>query len=353
MQPAELPLSALLSQTLVAFTIEFDNESEHRLPHRTTNHGSTPGDGSKPWLGSMVMWLNCMRFVGDEGVRVGELEKLARTPTNLKGMARWGYIIVRPHPADKRPKPPARDWLILPTAGGRMARDISRPIFDEIEKRWEKRFGEEETGRLRQSLRALDAQFDVDLPDCLPILGYGLYSKGPNRAEKACALPPDLFLPSLLSRALLAFAMEFESESEVSLAISADVLRVLDEQGVTMRDIPVRSGVSKESISMAMGILRKKRFVELAKDRVVRLTPAGLAARSAYNRLVGELEERWRKRFGKETLDELRSVLEQLSGRLPEGLVPYPDGWRASVPKPETLPHFPMVLHRGGFPDGS
>ena len=35
------------------------------------------------------------------------------------------------------------------------------------------------------------------------------------------------------------------------------------------------------------------------------------------------------------------------------GLQPYPDGWRAKVRAPETLPHHPMVLHRGGFPDGS
>jgi hypothetical protein len=35
------------------------------------------------------------------------------------------------------------------------------------------------------------------------------------------------------------------------------------------------------------------------------------------------------------------------------GLDLYPDGWRASVPKPEGLPHYPMILHRGGFPDGS
>ena len=35
------------------------------------------------------------------------------------------------------------------------------------------------------------------------------------------------------------------------------------------------------------------------------------------------------------------------------GLEPYPDGWRAKVRKPDTLPHYPMVLHRGGFPDGS
>ncbi|MGB7741631.1 MAG: hypothetical protein WBL41_02645 [Terracidiphilus sp.] len=36
-----------------------------------------------------------------------------------------------------------------------------------------------------------------------------------------------------------------------------------------------------------------------------------------------------------------------------QGLHPYPDNWRASLPMPEVLPHFPMVLHRGGFPDGS
>jgi hypothetical protein len=47
-----LPLSALLSQALVAYTIEFDNEAEHRLPHRTTSHGASrarpgrqPGQG--------------------------------------------------------------------------------------------------------------------------------------------------------------------------------------------------------------------------------------------------------------------------------------------------------------------
>jgi methyltransferase (TIGR00027 family) len=36
-----------------------------------------------------------------------------------------------------------------------------------------------------------------------------------------------------------------------------------------------------------------------------------------------------------------------------QGLDPYPDNWRASVRRPVTLPHYPMVLHRGGYPDGS
>ncbi len=85
-------LSALLSQTLVAFTIEFDNEFEHRMPHRTSDYG---GD-SAPWLVSMAMWFNCMRYVGEGGISVKDLERAARTHTNLDGMRRWGYVTISP-----------------------------------------------------------------------------------------------------------------------------------------------------------------------------------------------------------------------------------------------------------------
>jgi len=91
--PGTLSLSALLCQALVAFTIEFDNEAEHRLPHRTTNFGAG-GQGDGAWLVSLVMWENCMRFVTDEPITVAELETLARTGTNLDGMRRWGYVTI-------------------------------------------------------------------------------------------------------------------------------------------------------------------------------------------------------------------------------------------------------------------
>jgi hypothetical protein len=83
---ARLPLSALMSQTLVAFTIEFDNEAEHRMLHRTTRQGRSAGAGPAPWLVSMAMWMNCMRFVPDEGIRVREMECRARARTNLRRM---------------------------------------------------------------------------------------------------------------------------------------------------------------------------------------------------------------------------------------------------------------------------
>ena len=44
-----LPLCAVLSQALVAFTIEFDNEAEGRMPHSTNDHGATPRALHAPW----------------------------------------------------------------------------------------------------------------------------------------------------------------------------------------------------------------------------------------------------------------------------------------------------------------
>ena len=176
----DLPLSALLSQALVAFTIEFDNEFEHQMPHRTTSHGRKPGSPYTPWLVSLAMWSNCMQFVGEKGVSIGDLEALARTKTNLNGMERWGYIVVAPDPADSRPKPPRSAWLVRVTPAGRKAQDVWRPMFGAIEKRWIERFGQEEIARLRELLANLIRRMELDLPDCLPILGYGLFADVPD-----------------------------------------------------------------------------------------------------------------------------------------------------------------------------
>ncbi len=91
----------------------------------------------------------------------------------------------------------------------------------------------------------------------------------------------------MLARVLLSFAIEFESKSPISLAICANVLRVLDEDGVRVVEIPMLSGASKESIAMAMGILTKHKLVAIGKDaalraKIVRLTSNGIVAQAAY-----------------------------------------------------------------------
>jgi DNA-binding MarR family transcriptional regulator len=352
---AGLPLHALLSQALVRFTIDFDNEFEHRMPHRTTNFHPPSGSRGGPWLVSLAMWSNCMQFVGEQGITVGELERLARTKTNLNGMQRWGYITIEGSPRS--------DPVIRATSEGRQAQEIWRPLFGEIEKRWEARYGGALVHQLRETLTAMLGSIAGDLPDCLPILGYGLFSRAldPKRgapAVKQARTGSGFPLSALLSKVLLAFAMEFERESDLSLAISANVVRVLNDKGVRVRDLPPLSGVSKEAISVACGLLQKKLILVVepnpdgSRAKIARLTAKGRAAQGAYHQLAGCIEERWKTRFGDDTIRKLRERLEELAGD-PAPFESYADGWRAKVPMPTTLPHFPMVLHRGGFPDGS
>jgi len=79
----------------------------------------------------------------------------------------------------------------------------------------------------------------------------------------------------------LMIAIEFEARSKVSLATFADVLRVLEAQPVPLRDVPRRSGVSKEAVSMALGVLVKRGLVAVAQNPVG--TP-GKAARPRRSR---------------------------------------------------------------------
>ncbi|HEX6450205.1 MAG TPA: hypothetical protein VF060_12165 [Trebonia sp.] len=67
---------------------------------------------------------------------------------------------------------------------------------------------------------------------------------------------------------------------------------------------------------------------------------------------VAEVEVAWRDRFGDDAVTALRGALEEISGRLADGLTPYPVGWRRKQTALSVLPDYPMVLHRGGYPDG-
>jgi methyltransferase (TIGR00027 family) len=375
-QTGHLPLPTLVSQVLVAFTIEFDNEFEHQMPHRTT-WGPAAGSRRGPWLVSLPMWSNFMQFLPADGATLRELADLPEL-TNLAGLQRWGYVAVGPGPADTRPRPPRPDWVVRPTPAGRRAQDVWRPLAEVIEGRWQERSGAAGISGLRAALQALASQFDVDLPRYLPVAGVSKRDhryRLPARREADAAARLDL--PALLSQVLLAFTIDFERESRLSLAISANALRVLTETGVRVSDLPRRAGVSKEAISVSLGFLERHDCVMVEPDlaasrlKLARLTPGGRQAQDACGRILGAVEASWRERFGAAGIAGLRESLEALVDKprggeppLSLGLVPYPDGWRAHNPyvtqttamirDPRgTLPHHPMVSHRGGFPDGS
>jgi DNA-binding MarR family transcriptional regulator len=368
-------LSTLLSQALVAFTIEFDNEAEHRMPHRTTQTSTGGAKPKGPWLVSQVMWANIMRHVGKEGIRIADLhERSHTTHDSLAGLERWGYVTVEPKPTGDRPVTTSGDLVVKATLNGMRAQQVWRPLAQVIEQRWRDRFGESEIEDLRRPLKALVDHFDIELPEYLPIT----YPTQNGKAELPVKSPTELQAPAdpgrndsdlsvLLSKVLLAFTLDFEQEAKISLVISANTLRVLDEAAVAVRELPRLTGVSKEANAMATGFLSRHgcAVVEPAptapRGKVIRLTPKGLKAKQKYLRLLQSTENNWYQRFGDEDLDGLRSSLRRLTDLRPgretpalfQCIVPYPDNWRASVKAPETLPHYPMVLHRGGYPDGS
>ena len=363
------PLTTPLSHLLVAFTIEFDNEFERRF--------AETGLGRRFGI-SMVMWSNFLRFVG-EGISVGRLPATAGLPkarvlSTLGGMERWRYVFVGTDPDARRDgwgsaRGLRSEWVVRPTRAGRKAEEIWRPLFDEIERRWEERFGTDAIGRLRQSLAAVTGQLDFELPEYIPIVGSAdgmvtVIEPRPRRADAAQQLC------TLLAQVLLAYTLEFERESEVSMPLSANFLRVLDESDADVRALPAIAGVSKEAVSMALRFLEKTGRV-VVDNKAVRLTPTGRDAQKTARRLHGELEHAWERAYSADTVKRLRAgldgVLEQRDGarqRLSLGLQPPPDGWRATrryaaqtnavIADPAgRLPHYPMVLHRGGWPDGS
>jgi hypothetical protein len=307
-------------------------------------------------------------------------------------MERWRYVFVAPAAVHRAPNT-KRDsfgsarglsstWVVRLTPAGRRAEAIWPQLFAEIEGRWEERFGAAEIDELRGLLRAIVGAIDVELPEYVPIVAgaNGMTANLPPLESRQAAqgeddLPSSLSVSALLSQALLAYTIDFEAESQLSLPLSANFVRVLDERGVLVKDLPLLAGVSKEATAMALTFLAKTAYVVVegasAGTRSARLSPTGREVQRDYDRLHAEVAAQWETRFGAETVERLQSslgrLLEQRDGkhaRLARGLEPYDGGWRASdAYRTQTdavlddpiarLPHYPMVLHRGGWPDGS
>ena len=227
------------------------------------------------------------------------------------------------------------EWVVRLTPAGRTAREIWRRLFAVIETRWEERFGATAVDELRTALRTIARQLEEQLPEYLPIVGTanGMAVDLPPRERRADSAS-HLHLAALLAQVLLAYAIDFERESELSLSLSENCVRVLDKTPMTAGDLAVTAGVSDQATSMALRYLEKEGYVEI-DAKLVRLTPKGVEARERSRRRHTEVEGLWETRFGADTVSALRSALETVLDQrdpLSRGLEPHPGGWRASKP---------------------
>ena len=338
------PLSALISQILVAFTVELDNEFELRMSKLGFAGGRL----------SLAVWLNLLRFVGDSPISVADLAaKSMFEQTEIKPMLgcleRWRFVWLETLPGDKNSAPTSQmmarrglgeNWgsgrginsrtTLQLTPMGVKAREIWEPLSKTIEDRWRKRFGDAAADDLRGSLEAIQNQLEFELPQGFVDIRWRR-RPFPGRKPGSTALLP---LSALLSQLLLAFAAEFEPRSDAPLAQCANTLRVLSEEPTPESNLPRLTGCSPETCGLGWQL---KPFVTVGpasgakRGKALRFTPRGLLAQRQYQQLAGEIEQAWEKRFGAQRVAHLQSALLRLfdlegTGPRPllisEGLVP-------------------------------
>ena len=275
---------------------------------------------------SLIVWLNLVRFVTDEGVSIRDVASAAcadrrRIDLMLGCLERWGVVTLGPA-ADHRGIRERRvgwgsgrglraEWIVRLTGRGRDARDVWMPLVGEIEQRWQARFGGEPVRLLREGLAAIAARIEWELPDGLP--DPSMFDAPIGFAARTPADAGALPIAALLSRVLLAFALEFNRESDASLPMAATVLRAIGEAGdtgVRVGDLPVLAGGSPETTAIGW---RLARYVTLEavrpRGKVARLNPRGVIAIQRYVPLVQAIEERWEQRYGAGPLRVTRSAL--------------------------------------------
>lgn len=365
--PERLPLTTLLSWTWIAFVIEADNAFEvaSRTHFRRT------------FRISFAMWANGLRCISESGVTVDELRASSRAVCNLPGLERWGWVVLgdtgggrgasndlrrRDGYGSSRGVSPST--VVRPTAVGEFARREWPGILAHVEQQWEARFGADLVLALRSALGAGDDRLPWSPPEVRPSDGFWTHVCAPDaggggggvldpEGDRAAEDQP---LSALLGKALTRRTLEHESASKASLPLACNGLRVLAGGPVAVRELPTRSGVSKEAGAMLAGFLTRNHLAEPGPDRSLALTAAGTAALEDYER-----------RAASNGAAELRAALEALlacSAELAAGLEPPPGTWRGEAPHLKqtrrlladptgALPWQPMVLHRGGWPDGS
>lgn len=356
----QLSLASLLSQALVALTIELDNEYEHRVPSFTMD-GGVSARGSGAWLISTAMYVNFLRFVPDAGITMRVLAAQAGSPDAIHpayhGMRRWGYTTYTPDIAGSKPKAKDADALVKLTPNGRVARDQWATTFDDVEARWAARG----LDNLHRALLPVGSSIDRPLPEYLPTHGADL--RLPPIASPATREPDHVGLLGLLAQALMNITAEFDADAMVPLCVAQNMLRPFDNGPTLVRDLPDVTGVAKKAWDSGVPLAERSGLwaVEPAaqgRGKQMRLTDAGRAMRDAYAASLRQIESDWAARCAA-PLAKLRTELESFVGdgspNAPvfKGIEPYPDCWRAEIAPIKTLPHHPVVSHRGGYPDGS
>jgi hypothetical protein len=369
-------LSSLLGQALVACTIEVDNAFEARMPHRTTaGGGRTSRNGV--WLVSLAMWSQVIRFIDPSGTTIREFVRqtgMSRSDARMwltRVSKWWRYATIKPPARNDTSDPGA--YVVVPTPDGARAQLIWNALALEMQQRWERRFGPAVVACVQLGAQRIVGDADRELPAYLPVVGHGLRTKvsSPEGTPQDVRGMSPLVLA--LARTMTSFALDFQRDVSVPIAVAANLLRVAGSEPVRVRDLPVKTGLAKEAVTASIKMLEARGLARSASDArtvTLHLTSTGIAVKRQSEKITDAIERRWRSTAGADVIDAMAAALAEMLDRRDGGksvlgaALAEEAGWRTKSPyraqlerfahDPATsLPYFPMVTHRGGFPDGS
>ncbi len=150
------------------------------------------------------------------------------------------------------------------------------------------------------------------------LLNYA--SLRPMGAARPLVAPSATPLPTLLSHALIAFTEEYahlagDDLSQPHLAVWANVLRVIDDDGLAERELGAKAILAKRAVRVAVRDLAAQGWLHVVPAtkagglKMLHLTARGRGARDAGKHLAESVERRWRRRFGAALIDGLRTSL--------------------------------------------
>jgi hypothetical protein len=280
--------------------------------------------------------------------------------TDLDGMRRWGYITIdgvgRVARGERRPIGKPGSGLAL-TRRGRAAAEVWRSLPGEIEQRWRERFTDDAIDRLRGALRTIERQADVPLPEFMPIcsaIDRGLGESEPNDdLDGATDDDAELSLVSLVARVLLLFTRSYERGAQLSLAIQLNGVRVIDREGVALRELPRISGVSEAACAMIVKRLEtsgcceqlplergRGKQVRLIADRGLGPNGEGRSGCSARSAAGKSATARTRSRSCGARLSRSSATAPELGRRCSRGCIRRPTAGERRSPNPSGCPGF-------------
>jgi hypothetical protein len=283
-----VPLSVLLSKALDALSRELDARRGDEMPR-------------------VAVWANVLQYLDESGIDQKELARRSRLtkralPPVLTPLKAGGYVAIE-------------NKQVRLTSSGRTASEGWPSMLADGERRWRRRLGAENFTMLRAQLERVVSQFELHHADFPTSYGPSdpRIRGGPGRDWKPTPRPAGSSsgqpITALLSQAVVEFVSDYETVGG-PMQWAANVFRFVPDTGVAVSALPDTTWLGKMIHHGFLTVSASKEAVYLSS------LSRQLQLRDSYLPTVVAIEDQWRTRFGSDTIEGLRTILERFVRQL-------------------------------------